>query len=168
MVYFTKHRGAYVEGECKHWTQELKYNYTGCQCQCYVPINSPWAMSCTWSLCTPKALLIADNLTLFSDFFDPQSSLLSILQSRACNTQSERVSRLFVFDLWPLDLTLVVLHARTILGFAKWRLDRLAQPGENSVYCVYNNADSVTRNDTAVRLSLEHRHKLHFCHKSWS
>ena len=22
MVYFTKHRGAYVEGECKHWTHD--------------------------------------------------------------------------------------------------------------------------------------------------
>ena len=36
--------------------------------------------------------------TLFSDFFDLQSSLRSALQSQAC-TQSESVSRRFAFDL---------------------------------------------------------------------
>ena len=29
---------------------------------------------------------------------------------------------------------------------------------------MYNNADSVTHNDTAVCLSLKHWHRLHFCH----
>ena len=33
--------------------------------------------------------------------------------------------------------------------------------GVKSVLCVYNNADSMTHTDTAVRLSLEHWHKLH-------
>ena len=45
------------------------------------------AVSCTRSLCTLKALFIADNTLsnyIFSDFFDPQSSLLSVLQSQAC------------------------------------------------------------------------------------
>ena len=32
----------------------------------------------------------------------------------------------------------------------------MAQSGVKSIYCVYNNADSVTNNDTAIRLSLEH------------
>ena len=35
---------------------------------------------------------------LFSDFFDPQSSLLSVLQSQACPHKKKRVSRLFAFD----------------------------------------------------------------------
>jgi len=35
-------------------------------------------------------------------------------------------------------------------------LCEIAQSGVESVYCVYNNADSVTHNDTAVHLSLEH------------
>ena len=49
----------------------------------------------------------------------------------------------------------VVLHAikETILGFAECEI---VQPGEKSVFCVYNNADSVVHNNTAICLSLEH------------
>ena len=36
------------------------------------------------------------------------------------------------------------------------RLCEIAQSGVESVYCVYNNADSLTHNNTAVDLSLEH------------
>ena len=50
---------------------------------------------------------------------------------------------------------LVVLNAikETILGFAECEI---VQSGEKSVFCVYNNADSVDSNDTAILLSLEH------------
>ena len=42
------------------------------------------------------------------------------------------------------------------------RYCEIAQSGVQSVYCAYNNVDSVTHNNTAIRLSLEH-HKLQFC-----
>ena len=40
---------------------------------------------------------------LSSDFFDPQCSLLSVLQSQTC-MHKVRVLRLFACDLWPQDL----------------------------------------------------------------
>lgn len=51
------------------------------------------------------------------------------------------------------------------IGFTEWKIQIvwIAQSGVKSVYCVYNNVDSATHN-TAVRLSLEQCHKLHFCH----
>ena len=92
-----------LEGCVPLW--QLKYNYTGYQCQCYVP-NS--------QLCFVRGCIIYSR-----QCYSLTSLILRVVYSQFCkarlaHTQSERVSRLFALDLWPFDLsavTLVVLHA---------------------------------------------------------
>ena len=64
---------------------QFKYNYAGCQCQCYVP-NS--------QLCLVRGRegVIYSRQRYSLTSFDPQSSLLSVLQSQAC-TPSQHTER---------------------------------------------------------------------------
>ena len=50
---------------------------------------------------------------LFSDFFDPQSSLLSVLHSQTC-TYKVRVLILFAYDFWPWTSACIVSHASSL------------------------------------------------------
>ena len=93
--------------------QQLKYDYTGYQCQCQ-------SLSCTSSLCTPKALFIATSLI--------HRVICQFCKARLAHTQTKRVSRLFAFDhryyrLYVVyDLTFnprTSAQITTILGFAE-------------------------------------------------
>ena len=92
-----------------------------------------------WSLCSPKALFIADAI-LTSLILGVVCQFCKARLVHRYDTQSERVWRLVAFDLWPLDhsannyrelVTLVVLHAIRRLFSRK-----LAQSGTKSVNCV--------------------------------
>ena len=126
-----------VKGAYKHWTQDpitqsfegsfamhqLKYNYSYSQS---VPMlqTQNLALSCTSSLCTPKALFIADSAILnYPDFFDPQCSLLSVLQSQICTYKTSLKS--LVSGLWIPDLVFKKLHSSHLLQGMQTLLQQL-------------------------------------------
>ena len=74
---------------------QLKCKYTGYQCQCYVPITHGYVLYVV-AMHTEGIIYSRQRyFKLFSDFFDPQSSLLSVLQSQTC-THKWRESRDFL------------------------------------------------------------------------
>ena len=116
---------------------------------CYQPKLS--VMSCSSSL---KALLLTNNgqryFKLSSDIFDPQSSLLSVLQSQTSQTQSARCAIYLLRRLctWPLTLELMRIwlvmqrHASSLAcnkGDYSWFLQSEIRIQEASAYCMWNS-----------------------------
>ena len=144
---------AQILGYYKHWTRDPRTGDPrtwGLCCTVAVKYNYPGirAVSASATCLTHNYVLYVvtrhtEGVIYSRQCYSLTSFILRVVYCQFCkarlahhhNTQSERVWRLFAFDLWPLDhsannyrelVALAVLHAikETILGFAEWRIDK--------------------------------------------